>query len=297
MKSYTVKNWFFILAMAIGVCACSMMLPAKSHAGQKELKIVSVITSDELMGTMDEPRAIFYDEAKQRLYVADTVNNRLVSFDKNFKFLSELMDVSFALPIGVVKGSGGEFFIVDAKTSDIKVIDTGTMQIKPLSIMKMPRERDIFIPGGLAVDTKGRLYVVDKLNKIIVVLKQDGTFLRSIKVKKRGFYGFDDMRVDEKGFVYAVDAVGATAYVFDDSGKLVLSFGNKGKGALDFPVSIAVNRAGDSIYVLDRHKGAIVVFNAKGSWKNTFLTRGVKEHWSYTALHIYIWTILKEFLP
>ena len=35
-------------------------------------------------------RGCAYDASKERLYVADTGNNRLVSFDKEFSYLSEL---------------------------------------------------------------------------------------------------------------------------------------------------------------------------------------------------------------
>ena len=72
-------------------------------AQQRNVELIAMIGKDEVMGTFNEPAALFYDESKQRLYVADTVNNRLVSFDPGFTFLASLVHENFALPMGIVK--------------------------------------------------------------------------------------------------------------------------------------------------------------------------------------------------
>jgi len=49
---------------------------------EKAVRIVAVITKEELGGALSEPSAIFFDESKKRLYVSDALNNRLVSYDE-----------------------------------------------------------------------------------------------------------------------------------------------------------------------------------------------------------------------
>ena len=48
-------------------------------------KLTAVIYGQE--EAFNHPQSVFFDEQKRRLYVVDTGNNRLVSFDKNYKYL------------------------------------------------------------------------------------------------------------------------------------------------------------------------------------------------------------------
>lgn len=244
----------------------------------EDVKPVTVITGDEFMGSFKSPEALFFDEVKKRLYIADTANNRLVSLDSKFEYLSELSHVNFILPRAVVKTRGGLFFIVDAEKGEIVLIDLANDLVEPFELKGLPPDREGYVPERLALDGEGRLYVTDRLSGNILVSDKAGNILKEIKANEEGFFGFTDVRVDGNGSVYAVDTVGGKVYVFGSGGELVSRFGKKGdiKGEFRFPTSLAVDSRG-LIYVLDRHAGNILVFNRSGGLQFTIASPGPKE--------------------
>jgi DNA-binding beta-propeller fold protein YncE len=180
--------------------------------------------------------------------------------------------------MAVVKIKEGLFFIVDGEKGEIELIDVKEELVEPFKFKGLSPDMEGFVPGRLAIDVEGRLYVTDRLSGGILVADEAGSFLREITVKEEGFFGFTDVRVDSNGDVYAVDTLGAKVYVFTSNGELVSSFGQRGskKGGLRFPTSIAVDRSG-LIYVLDRHAGSILVFNRAGTFQHTIASHGSKE--------------------
>jgi sugar lactone lactonase YvrE len=150
----------------------------------------------------------------------------------------------------------------------------------------VPKAVEKFMPGRFTLDYSGNLYVIDRLNKRIVVVDKDGNFIKSITARGKGFYGFNDVRVDDRGYVYGVDTVGATVYIYSDKGKLVNSFGGASSG-LVFPVSVAISSKG-LIYVAERYLSQIMVFDASGTLQYTLLSKGVTSGEVYHPSYVYI---------
>ncbi|MBI5599494.1 MAG: hypothetical protein HY890_07125, partial [Deltaproteobacteria bacterium] len=179
----------------------AVLLPHPAHAArEKGFTVVAAIIKDESAGMFSEPASLFFDEAKKRMYVADTLNNRLVSFDNDFRYLAELSHENFAMPMAVARTSAGEFFIVDGKTNEMKLVDVQNKVIKPFVIKGLPPAMEKFIPGRFSMDNDERIYVIDRLNRRIVVVDRDGNFIRAVSPPKRQsggrvFYGFNDFRV------------------------------------------------------------------------------------------------------
>ena len=249
-----------------------------SHSiGASDVRLLAVINSDEFIGFIYEPRGLFFDESKGRLYVADSGNDRLISFDADFKYLSEWSRKDLSLPTGVVRGPEGEFFILAAGTAEIKRVNVQEDSVVPFLIKGLPPGKEDFFPGRFAIDEQNFLYIIDKLNKRIVVADLDGNFVRSITVKKQSdFYGFTDIRVDEKGNLYAVDSIGSMVYIFNSKGAFVSRFQGEGKNVLATPVSIAVDSK-KRIYVVDRFKGKILVFDSSGTFIFDIGRPGLKD--------------------
>ncbi len=284
----SLKGLCRLVAAVVVFAAVSLTLATPSFAAKAELITIAVLDGDELTGSMSEPASLFVDEAKKRLYVADTVNNRLISFDKDLVFIAALTHDNFKLPLSVGKLKSGEFFITDASDGTLKLINVKDKLITTFNIKGLKAGVEEFMPGRFAMDDEGNLYIVDKLNKRIVVADKDGNYLRSITAAGKDVYGFNDVRVDGKGFVYVVDTVGATVYVFNEKGALVTSFaGNGGESDLVFPVSVAVNSKG-LIYVADRFLSQIMVYDRFGSLQYTLLSKGVIPGEIYHPSYIYI---------
>ena len=70
---------------------CILLFATAAFPGGKGgVRTVAVITGDEIMGRLKQPSGLFFDEIKKRLYIADSGNGRLVSFDSEFKYMAEL---------------------------------------------------------------------------------------------------------------------------------------------------------------------------------------------------------------
>ncbi len=280
-----------VMAVLFTILACAFMPGVSNSAVNKRAVLLSVIMGDELMGGFNEPAALFFDENKKRIYIADTGNDRLVSIGDGFIFLSELTDPGFTMPLSVVKNDAGVFFVLDGNRGKIVVIDAANKIVKDLEVKGVPDAGNKFVPGRMAIGpADGRLYVADRLNKrLLIINADDGTVTGQLAVKKTDFNGVSDLRVDRRGYVYVLDSVAAMVHVFDDKGKLISSFGGrKGVAALTFPVSLAVDNNSGEIYVLDRHSGKIFVFDLKGRLHNVFLNRGFNNSELYTPDYLFI---------
>jgi len=286
-KRAIAKIFFYCL---LSVTCLLLFFAVVSFAeGKIGVKTVAIITGDEIMGRFNQPSGLFFDEVKKRLYVADSGNGRLVSFDSEFKYLAELTDEGMKLPTTLVRNKEGQFFILDSGKAEVIFIDLEKKIVKSFPLTGVPSGKEQFIPGRIAIDKGNRLYMIDKLNRRIIVVEPTGEFVREISVKEKDFFGFTDVKVDESGNVYAMDAIAGSVYIFDDKGVIVSRFGKREnrKYALRFPTSLAVDKNG-LIYITDQHAGRILVFDKKGVFQYAISKPGAKEGELSSPSYIFI---------
>lgn len=283
--SPTIRRVLGITGLA---CLLSSFVGASQASEGVKVKILATtIAGSEASGRFNEPSGLFYDENKKRLYVADSLNRRIVSLDSENKFLAELTKKEIVLPVGIVRDGKGLFYVVDAERGEVLSLDVAKELVEPLQISGMPKGRYTFLPGRIALDKGDNIYIIDKLNKRIVMVDAAGEFVRALTVNAEDFYGFTDLRVDDEGYVNALDTVGRTVYVFDKKGGLVSSFGGMEKGLFLFPVSIASGRGG-LIYVVDSHAGRILIFNRSGGFQYAISKKGTKDGELSTPSYLWI---------
>ena len=286
-KRAIAKIFFYcLLPVACWLLFFAAVLFAKEKVG---VKAVAIITGDEIMGRFNQPSGLFFDEVKKRLYVADSGNGRLVSFDAEFKYLAELTNEDMKLPTTLVRNKEGQFFILDSGKAEMIFIDLEKKIVKSFLVTGVPSGKEQFVPGGIAIDKDNRLYMIDKLNRRMIVVEPTGEFVREISVKEKDFFGFTDVKVDEKGDVYAIDAIAGIVYIFDDKGVIVSMFGKRENKKYDlrFPTSLAVAKNG-LIYIADQHAGRILVFDKKGGFQYAISKPGAKEGELSSPSYIFI---------
>ena len=131
-------------------------------------------------------------------------------------------------------------------------------------------------PYGLAIDSRGRLYVVDTFLKRIHVFDAAGN----------RYYAFPDdsamlaspigIAVDPGGSVYVSDSKKAVVCIFEDYGKKFLTA--IGGGLLQRPTGIAVNHKTGELLVVDTLQSRVFRFDlASRSLKGFFGTEGAAE--------------------
>ena len=255
-----------------------------------DLNLIASLSGDKIMGKFNQPSAIFFDELKKRLYVADTGNNRLVSFDHEFNFISEF-DAGGELkyPTSIVKNSKDQFFVVGGTARDkLFLIDIPKKIFKQIEIKNITARENPFLPDNLAIDKDDNLYITDRGNGRILVVDSDGRFLKEIAVENK-FVDLTDVQIDTEGNIYSLSTLEGKVYIFNNKEGSVSSFGKRGSRAneFEFPVSIAIS-PNRFVYVLDKHKGNVLVFKKDGNFQFNMLKKGWGNGEIYEPSYIYI---------
>jgi sugar lactone lactonase YvrE len=115
------------------------------------------------------------------------------------------------------------------------------------------------VAHGIALDSKGLLWVADRENQRMQVFEQDGKFVREIKYK-----GLPCSLDIGRQYMYMVNGFAGQVLRLDLNGKVLAAMGKPGKGPGEFGEAhmIAVNQK-DEIYVADSVNATLVKFVRK----------------------------------
>lgn len=253
-----------------------LIIPLHALGKTGAISIVATLTSNKDIGTVGLIGGVFFDEHKKRLYVADSSNSRILSYDSEFKYLSAFQpggDLKY--PTSLVRTSDGRFLVVEPSKKGVLAIDIERKSIDLVNFSKVP-EADVFYPGNIAIDSADNIYIVDRSNTRVLLFNSNLQFRR--EVLKDNKTKINDIKIDKQGNLYTLSTVEGIIRKYDSSGKKILEFGKRGKGKseFNFPVSLAVDQKG-LIYVVDQHKSKILVFDSKGKSLFDFSKLGWKE--------------------
>jgi len=127
-------------------------------------------------------------------------------------------------------------------------------------------------PRGIALDSKGNVYVADFRNYRIQRFDRLGTFVAAWGEGGEGPGQFKDpcgVAVDRDGRVYVADTFNNRVQVFDGNGKYILHF----EGGFYAPRGIAVDEK-RRIWVADSGNGVVKLFSGKGEQLKLIGKRG-----------------------
>ena len=271
------------LGIALMFC---WFFPSISY-GEQRVKHLTSITAGEEFGRLGLLGGVFFDEDKKRLYVTDAGHNRILSFDSDFRFLSEFPGGdALTWPTSLVRDSQGRFFVAQPTEGSVVRIDMANRDIQSLDLGSIPSENPIY-PCNLAIGPFDDLYVVDRANERILIFDGIESFAGQIQVE--GAQGLSDVKVDSSGRVYALSTIDGSVHIYSPKGRRLFRFGEKGerRGAFRFPVSLAVDQKG-LIYVLDQHMNKVLVFNRRGEFLFDFSRLGWREGRLHYPSYIFI---------
>ncbi len=140
-------------------------------------------------------------------------------------------------------------------------------------------------PSGIAVNSDGDVFVVEKSNHRVKKFNADGTFVVSSGIPYSGsdngkFDNPEGAVVDASGNVYVVDEVNNRVQKLNSNLTYVSKFGTtgSGNGQLSSPRGIAIDINGN-IYVTEHGNGRVQKFDSSGNyvakWGNFGSVRGV----------------------
>jgi DNA-binding beta-propeller fold protein YncE len=122
-------------------------------------------------------------------------------------------------------------------------------------------------PNGIAVDSKGNIYVADTGNHRVQKLDANGRFLAEWRGPSPGFYGPRDIWIASDDVAYVVDQGRSRVVRLDGNGTALASWGTQGTGdgQFDEPTSVAVDAGRNRVYVADPRNRRIEVFDNQGT--------------------------------
>ncbi len=241
-------------------------------------------------GVLQGPTGLFVDD-EGVMYVADAKSNTIVILDKDGNLVNQ-----FGRPVEPLFGRGREFLprkiAVDAR-KNLYIISEGSvdgiiqmntngnfigyfgantatmslnMIIQRLFLTKEQMaqfiKNEAASPSNIAIDHQSMVYTITAGTSGQKSIRKFTVSGKNIFPDTAGSTTFRDIDISEEGLVIAVDATGQI-YEYDLNGTMLFVFGAQDKGdqrlgTLRNPT--AIGRYGESIYVLDKDKNAIVTY-------------------------------------
>ncbi|MBU6428396.1 MAG: protein kinase [Cyanobacteria bacterium REEB65] len=208
------------------------------------------------------PKSIGID-AQGMVYVTDDLDYRIYKFDLAGRPIGtwkrgRTQETPPAVPGRILISPGGFIFLSEPTNRRVMVFDANERQVGILS-------DGLAGPSGLAMDSQGRLYVMDSTHALVVIFEKTGKFLSSFGQKGAGAGQFSvprDVAVDRAGNIFVADTLNHRIQVFDPQGTHLLSFGQKGSKPAEFnaPEGLQIG-PDDRLYVADRGNGRVQVFS------------------------------------
>lgn len=136
-------------------------------------------------------------------------------------------------------------------------------------------------PTGVAIDSEGKIYVLDYIRQNIQKFSANGDYIRTIGSSGDGdgqFLAPRGIFIDSENNIYVADSSRSDVQKFDSNGDFVFEFGSYGteNGQFLEPRGIVVSSSGD-IYVLDSGRQDIQVFTEEGVFDFKFGSYGTEE--------------------
>ncbi|HEX9616054.1 MAG TPA: flippase activity-associated protein Agl23 [Anaerolineales bacterium] len=211
-------------------------------------------------GTFNEPWGVAVD-GKGNVYVADTWNHRVQTFDADGTFLREWgtagqagqgSETALWGPRGIAVSPDGRVYLTDTGNKRVLVFEPDG---KFLFEFGREGEGRLDEPVGVAVGPDLNVYVADTWNSRVAVFSPEGMFLDSWPVE--GWLGdsLDNkpyLAVDGEGRIYVTDPEGYRVIVFSNTGEPLAAFGQSGaeEDAFGLPTGVAIGLDG-GVWVAD----------------------------------------------
>ncbi len=261
------------------VCLLALItgVPSVSNAASP-WKWDLTLRQDVIGDSMNRPTAMYIDQAKQQYYVVDSGKNRLLSFDRKGELLHILnAGKSLQTPYSLTRTDSNGIWLTEKGKNTVSYIDFKKKKVIPHELSY--KGRTVY-PDR--IDThKGKIYVLDKTSGSIIAYS---TAFNAGQVFACGDcpWGFVDF-VFKDNKLWALEQDNRSIYRFNLNGQVekVIQLGDN----VTFPVSLTIGPSG-YIYVLDRHRRQIAVYDKNGSFKYSFLNEGVARGQLYYPIQV-----------
>ncbi|MBN2332498.1 MAG: hypothetical protein JXO49_04235 [Deltaproteobacteria bacterium] len=207
-------------------------------------KTFEYLKGDYSFGKLKKPINLAVDR-EGTLYVADTARQEILVYGPSGNFLRTIGREQELRPVDLAV-DGDFLYVTDVKKHQVMIYDrlTGTFLQGVGNHPETPSE-SLSMPLGLAVDSKGSLFLSNMGHGRMINLDRDGHFLGSFGKMGDGFGQFarpKGVAIDDRDRIYVVDAGHQNVQIFNHEGRLLMFFGDPGLplGSMNLPAGIAV---------------------------------------------------------
>ncbi|XP_078588987.1 E3 ubiquitin-protein ligase TRIM71-like [Branchiostoma floridae x Branchiostoma japonicum] len=229
-------------------------------------------------GQFNYPRDVAVSD--NRLYVADTMNNRVQVFDLSGNFRQSF---PIARPWSLSVHTDGSL-LVYAGEEVVKFSQMGEV-LHRLSLGDYAASS-----GGLAVQSNGRIVITDNEEHCVLLFEADGMLVKKVGRKGEGEEEFDrpaHVCMDRDDNVIVSDSDNFRIQVFDKDLNFKYQFGQEGDKPQDMcmPLGVTTDSRGNILLVNlgpdlsdVEHGLAVQVFHSNGTWVSTISSDGDKPN-------------------
>jgi len=248
-------------------------------ANTSALNIITTKLLFEMTGSpkkgFDQPTSVALGNNGD-IYVMDGVNNRVVRYDNNGKYINEFGSIGtnegqFMFPIGIRTDDEGQVYIADSKNGRIQVF---TPEGKFKKVIALAKTKDGFLsdPTDIAIDDdRNRCYIIDNDNHRVLIYSKKGKYIG--KFGEMGFLMADFFRypyrvdIDSKGNYYVLEVINTRVQVFDDSSNFKLTLAEWGldRGQFFRPQGLCIDNE-DRVFISDNYTGVIQVLSTENAF-------------------------------
>lgn len=259
------KKNIFYLCLGFWIVIFSLVGASNVWAGSPWQWLFSLKQQGKTQAPILMPTGVYVDGQRDRYYVVDPLANSIHSYDRTGKYLNTFNPGDqLSVPYDMTRDDEGILLVIEKGRNTLTEVDLRARKMTPRKLKIKGRS---LYPDRIAM-SQGKVFVLDKFSGNVV--RFDRKLTSYTELGCTDCDGFIDFKVKSQ-VVWALAKNSNKVFQFNSQGKVVK------KITLDydlaFPFAIEVGPSG-LIHILDRHKGEIVVFDQKGRFKYTFLTKG-----------------------
>ena len=231
-------------------------------------------------GQFDRARGIALDPANDRVYVADSQNNRIQVFDMSGTYITQwgsagTGDGQFDAPVKIkINISTQNIYVADYNNDRVQIFDNTGTYLDQWSVAGGPYD--------IELDSSGNVYAAT-WNNYIRKYTAAGAF-----ITEWGGTGSGDGQFNVPGGIainnstsrlFAADFLNKNVQEFDLSGNFISKWGaaGTGDGELDMSDGLWIHPSTGNIYIADSGRDIIQIFNSNGTFLDKWGSAGAGD--------------------
>lgn len=266
--------WILVAAVFVSIAGLVAVDPASAYTA----RLLYVGNGYSAGKDLSRPMDIFYDGAKDEVYVADTGNHQIVVYDKSglpvYRFFHHVTiggKKQLGEPKSIAVDPDGRIFITDATVPYLDVLDHNGRLIASID---PPKDDcgDINRFDNVTAGSDGRIYatVTCAETRVVAVIGRDLDVQKILKLEQivTSESCLTNINVDDNGRIYLTDPCAELMVrIYSPDGEFVWGFGRHDAGFQNFshPTDIVIMKNGE-MWIVDTIRQVASCFTKEGDF-------------------------------